>query len=285
MVLGYWHLRHLVVKWQFVQPVLCEPNCQLGTHLHTFIPKYPRRKGWAPSQATLKATKDLVLENAWCPDYCDWSSQHDMCQHCQDLQTLTIDWPMCCKRDRCNYNAEQLHGECRARIVDAEGSLRLCIPVNWPHLANLRVLTITANSAMMCSIPTGMPNLEELVLFAKGAAEVSFDNPIATLSALKVLYMFGQPLMAHISKFDKSWVLDYTAERGFSLSTASETPTESSGKTEKLYRRGSSCMYLRPITTQELSLKDLYDIANTLATQCRCKACFDCLRRGGCLAW
>ena len=35
----------------------------------------------------------------------------------------------------------------------------------------------------------------------------------------------------------------------------------------------SLCMYLRPMTVQELSLEELYDRVSRLAGQCRCKAC------------
>ena len=39
-----------------------------------------------------------------------------------------------------------------------------------------------------------LPNLEQLVIFSEGRAELSFEDPEATILALKKFHAFGQPL-------------------------------------------------------------------------------------------
>ncbi len=46
--------------------------------------------------------------------------------------------------------------------------------------------------------------------------------------------------------------------------------------------RPASCLYLRPLGTQELLIDELWTTVEQLA-HCRCGACFDCLRRAGCI--
>ena len=69
------------------------------------------------------------------------------------------------------------------------------------------------------------------------------------------------------------------ADRGLLLSiVTANTAIEDS-------RPRGSCLYTRPINAQEVSLAELHDRVRTLARQCRCRACFDCLRRAGSLPW
>ncbi len=126
---------------------------------------------------------------------------------------------------------------------------------------------------MKCCIPSGLPNLEELVLFAEGAAEVSFEDPKATLTALKAFHIYGEPL--RMDKKDELQMLKVTASKGLWVSYVSANRPKCTG----------SCMYLRPIAAPELSFEELQDRVRRLARQCRCKACFECLRRAGCLTW
>ena len=55
------------------------------------------------------------------------------------------------------------------------------MPVDGQPFRNLKVLIIVARHSMTCCVPTGMPNLKAMVIFVKETAEVSFDNPVATL--------------------------------------------------------------------------------------------------------
>lgn len=95
-VLGYQNLRRLVVRGELMQPVLYEPKCQLGTHLHAFVLNYPRGdfEPGAALQRTLHATTELGIGSEGCL-LTDWDSHHSACQHCLDVETLTLEWPLC----------------------------------------------------------------------------------------------------------------------------------------------------------------------------------------------
>lgn len=67
---------------------------------------------------------------------------------------------------------------------------------------------------------------------------------------------------------------------GLTLGTVS-APKETGG----FYGR-ATCIYLRPLLAQDLSLEKLYDIVLQLAGHqgfCNCGACFQCLKNAGCL--
>ena len=83
---------------------------------------------------------------------------------------------------------------------------------------------------------------------------------------------------------DMCQALDCMARRGLTMSAVTETAAEAAENEEHVYRRGSSCMYLRPVSAQESPLAELHERVSRLATQCRCGACFDCLGRAGCLS-
>ena len=51
------------MRGMHVQPVLCEPKCQLGTHLHAFVYNWPREvfEPRASLRQTLQATTELGI--------------------------------------------------------------------------------------------------------------------------------------------------------------------------------------------------------------------------------
>ena len=193
-----------------------------------------------------------------------------MCGDITSVSSLKLAWPVA--QDWYSFR-NAVAEECP--LPKTESILNSCMPVNGQPLGALKALTITAEGAMECCIPNAMPNLEELVLFAKGGARVSFEDPVATLTALNTLYLFGQPLMSKISQDYMTQVSTSIEKRGLCLTSASAKA--------KISVRCSSCMYLRPATSHELSIEELRDRVSELARQCRCKACFECLRRAGCL--
>ncbi len=100
------------------------------------------------------------------------------------------------------------------------------MPVNSRPFASLKVLIVVAWQSMICCIPTGTPNLQELVVFSTGAAEVSFDNPTAAFAELKTLYVFGWPLVVGLSESSKSQVMENMVRRGLLLSTVKADEAE-----------------------------------------------------------
>ena len=151
--------------------------------------------------------------------------------------------------------------------------LARCMPVSRLPMQSLRVLVLHADR-IKCRIPGGFPNLKELYVNAKQELLLDFEDPESTFSTLQTFYAFGAPL------FNKAHalldgLLCPLIERGMCI----EAVTEVYLSTE--YSFGG--LYLRPINSEKLSIGALYDIVSKLAGQCRCGACFTCLRAAGCI--
>ncbi len=144
-------------------------------------------------------------------------------------------------------------------------------------IQNLKALFLVSETDMPCYIPKDLPKLEELVLFVKGSAEVSFEDPVALFSAIMTFYILGQPITTTLGGSDLDLVLHSLARRDLCLSTVSATSAD------QWYRHDSSCMYVRPIIAREVPFEVLYAEVNRLVGQCGCGACFKCLREAGCL--
>ena len=273
-VLGCPRLMHLVVEGRYAQHVLQGPNCQLGLHVHRAEHDHnlwQRSNSVNPAvlRQSLEATRELDLT---LPRYCPyvWDANPNASVHFASLETLRVNQSFAL-----GPNRPLTHG-------GAGNILKNCMPINGQPLKGLKSLIIVADGAMECCIPEALPNLEELILFGKGPAEVTFESSRATLSTVKSFYIFGQPLRLDIFGHEMHILQVFMARRGMLLSVASP---KKAAQNFNSYRNHSYCMYVRPDTAQEPSFEELYDKVSELARQCRCKACFDCLRRAGCLTW
>ena len=157
-------------------------------------------------------------------------------------------------------------------VRGAEGLLTNCLASDGPPVLSLRVIIITA-FAMQARIPGNLPNLEQLVIFSEGHAELSFEDPVGTILALKRFYAFGQPLEPN--GMDLVRMMSALASTGRALGAA-VAQTAGMG-----FDGGSSCVYLRPAAAEALPMQRLYDLVAGLAQGCRCGACFDCLSKAG----
>ena len=262
------HLRHMVLKSRCgkIRSVLHEPKCRLGIHVDVGGYTSLKPQGWAALQQSVEGANEFVysLEN-YLPYGAPPIPWKDLRGHLTSVETLTLGWPV--HRNVCEWKSNKGFAD-----PEAEHMVKCCMPVTGKPMAALKVLIIRAEGDMKCCIPSGLLNLEELVLFAEGAAEVSFEDPKLTIFALKAFYIYGEPLRMH--RKDELIILNVTASRDLQVSYVSARP-ECTG----------SCMYLRPITAPELPFQELHDTVRKLARQCRCKACFDCLRRARCLTW
>lgn len=274
-VIGCKHLRHLVVQGRFAHalPVRHEPKCKVIVRVYDSCLKhlYSSDQAFRREAPDVPPDLELLLEN---PSSCRQLPQSSsMCARFARTGNLTVRWPM-----------NQLKGtgkpDTNRAVRSAQHLLQsfMRMPANWESLRSLKRLIIRAEGAIKCCIPGGLPKLEELVLFAGGMAEVSFEDPAATLSAVKILYVFGQPLN-DMGRCDLRSAKEKATNRGLVLSTVSPR------KARRKNRCCRSCMYLRPITSQELTFEEAYDRVSRLARQCRCKACFDCLSRAGCFTY
>ena len=126
---------------------------------------------------------------------------------------------------------------------------------------------------MQARIPGHLPNLEQLVVLAEGRAELSFEDPEATILALKEFYAFGQPL-----KPDGMDILRMSTALVGSDRALCGALARNAGKG---FEDGSSCLYLRPTAAGALSMQQSYDLVAGHAILCRCGACFDCLSKAG----
>lgn len=257
-VLECQHLRRLVVigTYAYLQAVLCEPKCHLGIHVPNYHLRLAKLRNDSAMQKTFAATESLVLHDVGAYQSNCFRHDSSLCQPFGSMETLTLNWPV----------NQMVSGDPNPdfAVEKAEGLLRCHMPANGQPLISLKALIIVGKGAMTCRIPSwGLPSLEELVLFAEGTAEVSFDDPSGTLSSLETLYIFGQPLI-DMHGCDLSPIEADLAKRGLMLSTISIK------RAGKGFKRRSSCMYLRPETAPELSLRELYNRASRLARECRC---------------
>lgn len=114
---------------------------------------------------------------------------------------------------------------------------------------------------------------------ACGQSELSFEEPIATLSGLKTFYALGRPVAPNGLEMIRVMSSNALAGHGLVLSAAS-----SIGPGKEWGSQNGSCIYLRPSTARELSFRKLATRVKQLVNQCRCEACFDCLKRAGCIS-
>ena len=274
-------LRHLVVKGGDPQPVLVEPGCQLGIQLQHL-------GGLALRTLPVRQVSNAFTGSHLFADYGSRSSPRlALHEHPASIEALRLSWPGhwgVCTFPKLNEAPNEQPGF-GGRYVgsQAESTLRRYMPVRGQPWRNLTSLVIWSDRSvspevMTCCIPKGLPNLEEVVLLAHGGATVSFEDPITTFSALKALHIFGQPLIMDMDSDTMHQVSNILATQGLVLNTVSAD----SFVWGKIEFNSGTCMYLRPTTEQDLPLLQLYERVRELGEQCRCKACFQCLKRAGC---
>ena len=267
-VLGCLHLRHMVLQGRYgkIRSVLHEPKCRLGIHVDVCGTTRLKPQDWEALQQSIEGAMDFVYS---LEDYFPYGAPPIPCKvlrgHLKPIETLTLDWPV-------HWDLSEGKYFKHIAVVNAKDMVKCCMPVGGQPLGSLKVLILRSEGAIDCCIPSGLPNLEELVLFAEGFAKVSFEDPKATFTALKAFHIYGEPL--RMDREDELQTLNVAASKGSRVSHVSA---------DRRWTR--SCMYLRPIMAPELTFEELHDRVRGLARQCRCKACFECLRRAGCLTW
>lgn len=184
----------------------------------------------------------------------------------QQMQVFALRWP----RD---YESECFDEYDFRRYVG--GLLTWCMPADGQPLLHLKIIIITAYS-MQTNFPyaSQLPSLRELVINASGRLDLTFQDPVDTITRLSSLHVLGRPLVSH--GWDKikaaSGALE---ERGLRL-VLGAAATERHGP----HGRPTLCMYLRPVGMRELLLEELCTTVEKLA-ECRCGACVFCWRRAG----
>ena len=261
-LLGYRQLSKLMMYGCSMQRLLLEPACQFSADVG-ILSNYAGERAWrAPFEGFLRSVRELRV---FCqePQYISQDSK-GLFAGLPSLSVLNVHWP-----EEWSGGDEPDGG---AFVDGAECLLTNCLATDGPPVLSLRVITITAVS-MQARIPGHLPNLEQLVILAEGRAELSFEEPEATILALKQFNAFGQPLELDEMNAARMSV----ALRGTSRALG-EARAHTAGRG---FSSSSSCRYLRPTAAEALPIQQLYDHVTGLAKLCGCGACFDCLLEAG----
>ena len=264
-LLGCLQLSKLVMNGCSAQRLLREPDCHFSADL-TRPSDFLERSWWTPFEGFLHSVCELSL-HCQDPFYMSPDSK-GLFAGLPRLTMLKVAWP-----------EEEDSGQEPQRdefVAGAECLLTNCLANCSPSVLSLRTIIITAFS-MQARIPGHLPNLEQLVIMAQGSAELSFEDPRATILALKTFYAFGQPL--------KPDGLDALRMSSALVGTGRALDAVVAQMAGKYFDGGSSCVYLRPAVAEALPMQQLYDLVDRLARGCRCGACFDCLSKAGCLSF
>lgn len=191
------------------------------------------------------------------------------------MEILNVSWPAFsdARNDGAvRYNDIPAHKP--LGLDESEDTLIRCMPENGMPVCNLQVLIIKGKGNIKVLIPGALPNLRELVVYAKGRLELSFEQPAAMCRALQTFYALGQPLFPSLSDVHQS-----LAQRSMVLG---EVFAQHADGGERL-SSDASCVHLKPRGAPDVSMRELFTTVEALANKCRCGACFACLREAGCL--
>ncbi len=215
----------------------------------------------------------VIIDAQYHPYCADWTIRavHGLLGAFSSMRVLTWKWAV-----HYNYYKARRPDEDEFH-ENADQYFASCMPLAGMPLVNLETIIITAHS-MQWTFPRTcqLPNLRQLVVKASGRLQIEFREPIGTLLKLSSMHVFERPYHPHgCDQLGLTEGASALAERGLVLGMASTEQHGCSG-------RPASCVYLRPVGTRELSIDELWTTVEQLA-HCRCGACFDCLRRAGCI--
>ena len=165
------------------------------------------------------------------------------------------------------------------KVLSQFSVLTRCMPKSGLPVESLRVL-ILHGGLVTCRIPAGFPHLEELFVKARGHLSLDFEDPKTTFNILKSFYAYGEHLTTNNCNLLNKLLLPLS-ERGLRIDTV--TAASTSKGYGSYYGLRCNGLYFRPHDSEEVSIGALYEIVSQLAGQCRCGACFTCLRAAGCI--
>ena len=253
-------LRQLALKDVIVETLHRQPSCQLdidsgciGDDLHALlIGTIGAHMGAADSIHLLFDAVDPLPDSA-----------HGLLGTFPALQTLKVYWS--------HFTSE--YGKGDPNDNEAQTLLMSLMPSVGPA-CNLKVIII-GGVDMRCTIPAGLPNLEELVIWMKNSLELSFEDPGVTSKALTRLYAYAEIL--DINERDMQLMSEHFATAGLALSAA----IAAGDSTVRGF--AGCCIFVKPASAADPLMEEVFATAHRLARACRCGACFDCLRTAGCV--
>ena len=253
-------LRQLALKGLIVEAIHRQPDCQLdidlggaGDSLHALL-----TGPMGPHISAAKSTHCVMLAGDLVPD-----SVQGLLGTLPTLQMLRVSWFY--------LNPEYWKGD--ALNIEAHPPLMSLMPSMGP-VCNLKVIIITGVN-MNCTVPAGLPNLEELVIWMMNSLELSFEDPCVTSKALTKFYAYAKIL--DMNKRNMQQMSKHFGTAGLTLcavvAPADGTVREFAG----------CCIFVKPASAADPLMEEVFATAHRLSHACRCGACFDCLRTAGCV--
>lgn len=259
------HLRLLVVRKASVQKLLSDSGCRVGISLRDIW--YDLSVLWADPISSLLGSAHHLDPDPSDGELFASETTHGFFEMLPCMDVLTLSW-LGNVHSR-SYRAPEDFDALAAQLSLApELLLTSLMPASGQPLWNLKVIVIETSTMRGC-IPAKLPNLEKIVVMAHRLLQLTFEDPVATASALKKLYFFGQQGTA--ISHQMLGMLGNSIRHGLTLVTVS------AAEAGEHARRGSSCTYLWSTTEHDVSINELYRMVSQLAGMCRCGACFQCL--------
>ena len=242
------HLRQLALKRTVVQRLVRRPSCRLSCHTD-FMCAHHQSDVWTSHMRTVLNSAEHI--ELYCSDGAFSPSARGIFASLPDVKVLTMS----------------------GQGLDNETLLPKCMPMDGLQVERLRILRLNAD-AIKCCIPAGLLNLEELFVMAKQELLLKFEDLGVTFRTLKLFYAFGNPQGS--TEYDLLFrTLPILVKRGLCIETV-EGDTDG-----KHVSSNSKCLYLGPLKGEQLSMRALYKIVSWFARECKCGACFTCLRAAG----
>ena len=251
------HLRALSLRNVGVGKLSKPPTCRLAVVSSTAHDGSGRNE-WGEIEHVLSlaehVTKRLTAQEMR-------SSPQSIFQAHSPLKELRLIWP-------------------RSDLLSTGLWLLKCMPANNQPLFNLRQITITADAILDLVIPAKLPHLEELILASIGPLELEFKDPAATAGVLTTFCVCGMPLRVH-----GLHILNAAFQDRRKCLVAKEVGVPHSESPMTDHFTGGLC--LRDIGAADTAIRQIEQLLRNplgiVCAECKCGACFLCLKKAGCL--
>ena len=276
---GCMKLTHLALKRVHVAKLEKPPACRLSMYLCTFSPFQEAWEGSVKAQlgfadhlhvSAVSVLSCVLRESSACGILANCT--------CLTMCADNIKWP-----SQSLYSIDRPSEGTTSRLTAS-------MPAAGQLLWGLKVIAITAER-MEGIFPANLPNLEELSIMCHGSLQLSFEDAASTAANLTDLILLGHPLVQDAPSFLKlTRSLD---ARGLTLQTRSAH--EDFPFREGTLKPQCSCVYLKPCRRPGYAGQEFFKGAchflkypnKAGSMMCRCRACYLCLERRGCIdpAW
>ncbi|CAK0782051.1 hypothetical protein CVIRNUC_005539 [Coccomyxa viridis] len=265
-VAGCHQLKQVALKDVTVETLHRQPSCQLDIDkgcldddLHALLMGTMGQHMGAGDSVYFSVDADVPL-----PD-----SAQGLLGTLPALQMLKVFFAHFSENDEDDFTSE--YGKGDPKDNEAQPLLMSLMP-SVGSVCNLKVIIVWGRD-MRCTIPAGLPNLEELVIWMNNSLDLFFEDPGETSKALTRFYAYAEILVMRVN--DMQQMSKHFGTAGLALS-AVVAPV---GGIEQELK--GCCMFLKPASAADPPMEEVRATARRLVHACRCGACFDCLRTAG----